>query len=42
MEKEKNNLVRFYFCSSQKKRRQSASFTFYKIKDDFELENIAL
>ena len=42
MEKEKNTLVRFYFCSSQKKRRQSASFTFYKIKDDFELENIAL
>lgn len=42
MEKEKNNLVRFYFGSSQKKRRQSTSFTFYKIKDDFELENIAL
>lgn len=42
MEKEKNNLVRFYFCSSQKKRRQSASFTIYKIKNEFELENIAL
>lgn len=42
MEKEKSNLVRFYFGSSQKQRRQSTSFTFYKIKDDFELENIAL
>ena len=41
MEKEKNNLVRFYFCSSQKKEK-SISFTFCKIKDDFELENIAL